>query len=226
MKTTKTVLITTGFLSAACVLFGAGAKPKHLTPPDEKAPSSSSQTAASKSASPAKGFAGLVVYVDEKAPENHYAPSGWMGDFGGLKMDTAWAGSPHSGKTSVRFSYKPTGTAGAKWIGVFWQDPPNNWGEKDGGYDLSGAERLSFWARGEKGGEIIKEIKVGGIKGNYSDSDEIVAGPITLETTWKQYSINLKGHDLSAISGGFCWSTDTANNPDGLTFYVDDIRFE
>ncbi len=221
MKTPKTVLITTGFLSAACLLFGAGAKPKYFPPADEKPATSGVQKTSSS-----KDFAGLTVYTDDKSPDNHYAPSGWMGDLSGLKMDTDSPLSPHSGKTSIRFMYKPSGTSGAKWVGVFWQDPPNNWGEKDGGYDLSGAERLSFWARGEKGGEIIKEIKVGGIKGNYSDSDEIVAGPIMLDSNWKQYSINLKGRDLSAISGGFCWSTDSANNPDGLTFYLDDIKFE
>jgi hypothetical protein len=31
--------------------------------------------------------------------------------------------------------------------------------------------KLTFWARGEKGGERIEEFKIGEIKGVYSDSE-------------------------------------------------------
>ena len=43
---------------------------------------------------------------------------------------------------------------------------------------------------------------------------------------WKQYVINLEGKDLSSISGGFAWATNLDVNPDGATFYLDDIRYE
>jgi len=215
-------------LSLSVFLLGAGKAPSTAVPPaSEEAGRSSGATAPTqKMPGDAKNFSGLIVYTDDKSPKNHYVPSGWMGDHAGLKMDLASTEKPYSGATAVKFTFKPSSPNAVRWAGVFWQDPPNNWGEKDGGFDLTGATKLSFWARGAKGGEVIKEFKVGGIKGNFADSDEISMGPVTLENGWKQYSINLKGRDLTAISGGFCWATDLDSNPDGLTFYVDEIRFE
>jgi hypothetical protein len=170
-----------------------------------------------------KPFPGLWIYLDDGSFKNHFVPSGWMGDFAGLKMNTV-PGEAHSGKSALRFIYRPTVANG--WVGVYWQDPANNWGEKDGGFDLTGARRLTFWARGYRGGEVLREVKMGGIKGRYPDSTQIVTGPIVLTRAWKQYSMNLRGRDLSAISGGFCWVADTKSNPHGLTFYLDDIRVE
>ena len=51
-------------------------------------------------------------------------------------------------------------------------------------------------------------------------------GPITLSSEWKQYVIDLEDRDLSSIIGGFAWSGNLDNNPRGMTFYLDDIRFE
>ncbi len=115
---------------------------------------------------------------------------------------------------------------GARWAGVYWQNPPNNWGNVDGGYDLSKANRITFWAKGEKGGERIEECKIGGLMGEYSDSDSAGIGPVILTDKWKQYVIDLKGKDLSYISGGFAWSLNVDVNPDGAVFYLDDIKYE
>ena len=47
-----------------------------------------------------------------------------------------------------------------------------------------------------------------------------------LTQEWKQYEIDLSGKDLSYISGGFCWATNLDVNPDGVVFYLDDIKYE
>ena len=47
-----------------------------------------------------------------------------------------------------------------------------------------------------------------------------------LTNQWKQYTIDLKGKDLSNIIGGFAWAGSKDDNPDGFTIYLDDIRFE
>jgi hypothetical protein len=169
----------------------------------------------------------FVVYKDKGARENHYAPSGWMGDYGDIKINDQFLGNPQSGSSSIQFVYsaKKTGR-GEGWAGIQWQNPPNNWGSKKGGFDLSGMTKLTFWARGEKGEEVIQEFFVGKIKGVYPDSASASAGPIELTDTWKQYSINLAGKDLTYISGGFGWTTTADLNPNGATFYVDDIKFE
>ncbi len=167
------------------------------------------------------------VYSDTKSPDNHYSPSGWMGDYGDLKVNDQYGVNPHSGTTCIQWKYSAKGANGAGWAGVYWQNPANNWGAKKGGFDLTGATKLVFWARGEKGGEIIAEVGVGGITGKYADTDKVSTGPIKLTTEWKQYEIDISKADLSYISGGFFWTAKAEDEPaGGITFYLDDIRFE
>ncbi|MDD5236784.1 MAG: hypothetical protein PHU91_03895, partial [Candidatus Omnitrophica bacterium] len=166
------------------------------------------------------------VYTDKNASDNHYIPSGWIGDYGDVRMDDQSNVSAHSGATCIEFTYTAKKTQGQGWAGVQWQNPPNNWGNKKGGYDLKDMTKLTFWARGAKGGEKIQKFAVGGIKGAYPDSAEVEIGPIELTDTWKEYTINLAGKDLNYISGGFSWVATSDMNPEGATFYVDDIKFE
>ncbi len=168
----------------------------------------------------------FYVYIDRGNRKNHYVPSGWMGDYGDIKMNDNFKENPHSGKTCIKFTYTAKCKQGAGWTGVMWQNPANNWGEIKGGYDLSEATKLTFWAKGEKGDERIMEFKMGGIGGPYPDSDSLGIGPIDLTTEWKQYSIDLTDVDLSYVNGGFCWSTNADSNPEGMVFYLDDIQYE
>lgn len=175
-----------------------------------------------------KGFKPFPIYTDKTSPDNHYVPSGWMGDYGDLKLNDGYSQNPHSGTTSVQWVYNAQRKNGAGWSGVFWQNPANNWGAKKGGYDLTGAKKLVFWARGAKGGEQLNEVGVGGISGGeFEDSDKIATGPITLTKEWQKFEIDLAGANLSYISGGFFWATGADDVPEGgITFYLDDIRFE
>jgi len=166
------------------------------------------------------------IYKDKNARENHYIPSGWMGDYGDIKLNDQSADNPHSGTTCMQFVYSGKKSQGQGWAGVYWQNPANNWGSKKGGFDLTGMTKLTFWARGAKGGERIEEFKVGGIMGEYSDSDSASIGPVILNKEWTQYSIDLKGKDMSYVIGGFCWATNVDVNPEGATFYLDEIKYE
>lgn len=168
----------------------------------------------------------FVVYLDRANKDKHYIPSGWMGDYGDIKMDDSSAVNPYSGSTCIQFTYSAKKTSGQGWAGVYWQNPANNWGSKVGGFDLNNMTKLTFWARGEKGGELIQKFMVGGIKGAYPDSSVIELGLVELTDTWKQYTINLAGKDLSYISGGFAWTATAELNPEGCVFYIDDIKFE
>ena len=62
--------------------------------------------------------------------------------------------------------------------------------------------------------------------GEYSDSDTAGIGPVKLTKEWKQYTIDLTGKDLSYILGGFCWAASLDMNPEGMIFYLDEIRYE
>ena len=166
------------------------------------------------------------VYTDKKSPSNHFIPSGWMGDTGDIKMNDQAAENPHTGTTSIEFSYSGKKSQGQGWAGAYWQNPANNWGSKKGGFDLTGMTKLTFWARGAKGGEIIQKFVIGGIKGSYTDSATVEMGPVELTDAWKEYTINLAGKDLSYISGGFGWITTSDLNPNGASFFIDDIKYE
>ena len=168
----------------------------------------------------------FVIYLDKNAKDNHYIPSGWMGDYGDIKMNDQAADNPHSGPTAIQFIYSAKKSQNQGWAGVYWQNPSNNWGSKKGGFDLTGMTKLTFWARGAKGGEVIQKVMVGGIKGTYPDTVTVEIGPIELTDTWKQFTVNLVGKDLSYVNGAFGWTTTSDLNPEGATFYIDDIKFE
>lgn len=171
-------------------------------------------------------FRAFPIYTDDSSPDNHFFPSGWMGDYADVSYESAHLQNPHSGGSCIRIGYSNKATQGARWTGIYWQNPANNWGNRPGGYDLSGSTKLTFWARGEKGGERIEEFKMGGMTGEYSDSDLAGIGPLVLTKEWKQFTIDLEDKDLSSITGGFAWAANIDNNPDGMTFYLDDIRYE
>lgn len=169
----------------------------------------------------------FYVYDSWGSDKNHYVPKGWMGDSTDIEFDDNFQLDPDPARPSViRITYTPRGTD--QWVGIYWWDPPEaDWGNIDGGFNLSCATRLTFWARGEHGGEKA-EFKVGGLKDTYQDSLQpaLSTGPIVLTDAWMQYTLDLSGRDLSHIIGGFVWVTNKPSNPDGATIYLDDIRFE
>lgn len=166
------------------------------------------------------------IYSDQYARDNHFFPSGWFGDYNAIKLNTSYKLNAHNGATCIQFIYTPQGSSPLAWAGVYWQNPANNWGEQKGGYDLRGKVKLTFWARGENGTEVIDKFIVGGIQGAYPDSATTAIGPIKLSNEWQSYTIDLTNKDLSYINGGFAWVTNADLNPQGITFYLDDIRFE
>lgn len=171
----------------------------------------------------------FYVYADSASLDNHFIPSGWMPATAAqdLKMQIKWEESPLSGDSCIRIEY--VNKSGTRWAGIYWQNPANNWGTvPKAGFDLKEAGKLTFWARGEKGGEIINEFKMGGISsGDHIDSDSASIGPIQLTKDWKEYEIDLRGRDLSYVIGGFCWATNIdVNDPNGIVFYLDEIKYE
>jgi hypothetical protein len=164
----------------------------------------------------------LPVYVYRDGFEAmRWVPSGWMGGIDALTLDGAWAENPHDGVAAIKMHY--TGEGG--WVGVAWQNPANNWGDQDGGFDLTGASRLELWARGEYGGEKI-DLGVGLIeKGKaYPDSGKKTVKGIVLNREWQRYEVPLKGVDLSSIKTGFVVKL-TGRRGSSVTVYLDNIRF-
>ena len=150
-----------------------------------------------------------------------WTPSGWMGAIESLTLNGDHAANPHEGKACIQMRF--VGEVGT-WVGVAWQHPPNNWGDKEGGYDLSGAKYLELWARGEYSTEKIS-IAVGLLGGDkaHPDSGKTTAEDIRLTREWRRYRIRLKKLDLSSIKTGFVVTLSGQGSP--LTVYLDSIRF-
>lgn len=166
----------------------------------------------------------FFIYHDAYNRYNHYIPSGWMGDYGDIKYNERWRKDSKVGDSCIQIKYTGQRSQGAGWAGIYWQNPANNWGTSKGGYDLTGAKKLYFYARGEKGGEIV-EFKIGGITGQYSDTSSSTTGVIELAKKWELYEIELNDMDLTFIIGGFCVVFAGGANPDGCTFYIDEVYF-
>lgn len=156
-----------------------------------------------------------------------FYPSGWIGDLGNITLDDAWTNNPRSDPTCTKITYSAARPQEEGWAGIYWQYPRNNWGNNRNGQDLTGRTRLTFWARGERGGEIA-EFKVGGIIGRHPDSIQpaVSTGIIVLSHEWRLYVIDLTGQNLSHVIGGFCWITKRSLNPSGCALYLDDIKYE
>ena len=105
-----------------------------------------------------------------------------------------------------------------------WQSPENDWGDLPGGLNLTGAKRMSFWARGSAGGESITfgVGLIGRDKPHFDTAKKEIKVELTKE--WKQYEIDLSDADCGRIKSGFFWSL--AGQGRALKFYLDDLKFE
>lgn len=140
------------------------------------------------------------------------------------------AGSCHTGSDCMRWTYR----TGVGWGGVLWWPFGCTWETASNhscsisvleAGDFSAVYRLSFWARGENGGERI-EFTVGSDPGGIPPTPKRSLGTITLGSGWQRYEINLSGMDLSNAISLFYWGASDDNNPGGAVFYLDDIQFE
>jgi hypothetical protein len=139
-------------------------------------------------------------------------------------------GDCHSGSDCARWTYR----TGGGWGGVMYWPFGCTWETlashacginvlSEGG--VSAVYRLSFWARGEHGGERI-EFTIGSDPGGIPPTPKRSLGTVTLGSTWQRYQINLSGVDLSDAISLFYWGASDENNPGGAVFYLDDIQFE
>ncbi len=113
--------------------------------------------------------------------------------------------------------------------------PRLNFGEvPNAGLDLTGATKLTFMAKGEKGGEIVEFFTAGlGYDGAYNyptapypDSSLKRNVLVKLTKDWEQYTIDLDEANLSSIGCGFGFVVSGANRQGETLFYLDEIRFE
>jgi|HubBroStandDraft_1064217.scaffolds.fasta_scaffold08415_3 hypothetical protein len=112
-------------------------------------------------------------------------------------------------KTTVTGTTKIGGGPGYGWAGAFWQYKLNNWGNLGGGYPIPpGATKVSFWARGKDGGELVHFLTGEGQGAPCADYvSTMPAGPggtyglsLTSPPAWTNYAIDITGTDYSAAN--------------------------
>ena len=174
----------------------------------------------------------FYVYQDSNNACNHFTPSGWMGDTKSISFDSNYKSNPYDGTSCIKISFTVNGE---NWAGVYWQEPENNWGDtKNAGYDLTGAINITFWAKGEIGSETV-EFFTGGMGRNADTGEKEKSYPDSFKKTsigyqeltnfWKEYTIPLTSLDLNYVIGGFGWVTNSTKNPNGATFFLDNIKY-
>ena len=182
------------------------------------------------------------VYQDVSSAGNHFHAYAKIPDENApVRVNGSWTENPHSGATAIRGEF----AASAPFGGFYFQNgiltstvPVPNFGDvPNAGVNLSGATSLTFWARGEIGGERIEFFVAGvgreantGVPTNpFPDSSPrrpTVGTLFTLSSEWQRFRIDVSGMDLSYVLGGFGWVASRAANPSGAVFFVDDIEFE
>jgi len=191
--------------------------------------------------------ASLYVYKDYGVVENQFTQKAKMYGFNpklAEDLNENWSEDAYSG-TCIRCAQK---TYEGDWNAWMWMtgylpegstEPRLNDGSADGqGMDLTGAERLTFYARAEKGTTVKCEFFTLGFGRDAASGKKLVKYPdssakkslgvVRLTDKWKKYSIPLKGLDLSYVVAGFGYSVNDVMNGNNanVVFYLDEIRFE
>ena len=166
---------------------------------------------------------------------DEFIPKGYMGCLNCIDMYPAFTANLRPGRTTC-YKIEFQRNCDKNWAGVYWtnvaDDEGANWGQY-AGRDLSNIEsaKITFWARGEKGNEVVEfgSGGVGNAKLPHKDSYKAYSTEgkyVILSKEWKQYTIDLTGKDLSSVIGGFLWCVDRKANPKGVVFYLDDVKLE
>lgn len=167
-------------------------------------------------------------------------PAGWMS--GGsspatfIEVRGGQQGECRTGASCLRFTYKK----GVSWNGILWwplkcgdSGTPAAWNNVkagtcginilDAGGKLTSINSLTFWARGNQGGEVVA-FKVGAV--DLIPSPGRSLGNVTLTSGWKKYKIDLVSVDLTNAIALFTWVATDIDNPQGAVFYLSEIQFE
>ena len=185
----------------------------------------------------------LYVYKNFASSVNHYTQKAKIfGQFGGnvRDMDENWTEDAVSG-SSIRCEQDTVLSDWGGWMFLNGYLPAgetvprlNDGLTDDQGLDLSGADSLRFFARGEQGGEKVEFFTAGfgwDEWGNKTvpcpdSAKKHSLGFVTLTREWKEYVIDLRNADMSYIICGFGFVLSGEKSGHGTSvFYLDEIRF-
>ena len=102
--------------------------------------------------------------------------------------------------------------------------------ESDNAIDLKDAKRMTFWARGDLGGEKI-QISAAGKKSSSSGASDgvkfgVTSTDLTLPKTWKKYEVDLSGLDMTGVTHGFGLKMNKGNDAGDKVIYLKYITYD
>ena len=149
-----------------------------------------------------------------------YTPTAYMGNHKAISVDLHNSKHAYAGTSALEISYDEV----YDWYGLGIVDPPNDWGEVLGGFDISGAKKFSFWAKSDVD-DLKATIGFGLIDSDKPFPDTAKKSiEIKLSTEWKQYSFSTKKLDLSCIRSGLVLFSSASRFSHKI--YLDDVVFE
>lgn len=206
-------------------------------------------------------FAGNLDFF---SVHKNFDPSGLMGDIGDITII--------KNENGILFQYRPKGKGPHEWdwkyvngklnnnpakfSGVMYLDPPNNWGENPtGGYDLREYHMGITWEARSLTGEVNVEFVIGGINWIWDEKNGIKkpapfpdtmpsvrVGIKTLTAEWRKFEFGLSQkplHYFACIVGAFGWTISQNNaynysnrtenipiTPELIEFEVRNIQYE
>jgi hypothetical protein len=112
--------------------------------------------------------------------------------------------------------------------------------EADKNYDLSNAQRVVFFAKGQNGGENVTFAAVGRNEntGGFDNTSEtldsafnsqnfsLISEDVSLNKDWTRYQISLEGVNLDSISHPFAFIVNKGPGQEAVTFSLRDITYD
>ena len=159
--------------------------------------------------------------------DQHYSLDERAGDaqlpFGYLKVHDGYIDTERHCEFCIRVEYVP-GPGGVAGMAF----------RNDIGFDLSTAKKVTFYAMGQDGGELIK-FKAAGKKVNTEVSDEEIfknvkfdktTKVVTLTTDWKRFEIDLSNSDLRGITHPFGFEISKDHNKADSVVFIKGVKYD
>jgi hypothetical protein len=71
------------------------------------------------------------------------------------------------------------------------------------------------------------QFKAGGNANKPNQSSfEVENDFVTLTPEWRQYTIDIRGKNLSKVVSAFTWAINAEDNPNGAIFYLSEIMYQ
>lgn len=171
---------------------------------------------------------------------DHFFPYGFEQDANISTMASGTCSgdrSPPALGACYTVTYTPTSST--SWAAIYWQYPNGNWGTKPGLPLAEGATKVSFYAKGETGTEVLT-VSAGGINypgptttaDPYQDSFSAGNSNVQLTKSWAQYTLTVAdgfpplSTGYGPVLGGFFWEATASGTTTTQHFWIDSIVWE